>query len=360
MHKLFLTKGSRDYFALRNDLKDYDESFKKSIYQLSKAKYSVTDFVESYKNKSIRAIRIVNKTTPKNEPILICAVKNDLNKIKAQIDHHRKIGIKHFAYIDNMSSDGTLEWLNEQNDISLFVAEEYFNDSRKFAWRRQVMDVFGYERWYIVLDSDEFLCYPGIEEIPIGGYIDYLEDKQICSLMTPMIDMYSKSDLFIMDDSKSFFDEYCYFDADSYTQYRYGEEVAVGGGPRTRLLGQKFKLSKYSMLKACSATIMGNHTVYPEYLRPVKEQKGAKAFLLHYKFLPDDIIKYREMVKTGKYDYYGNENVKLSKKAFDAYAQVEEKNFIYEGSQKLNSSMDLLKINICDSQFFKDFLKYTM
>ena len=39
-------------------------------------------------------------------PIVVCAVKNDLHKIKIQVQHFRTLGIKNIVYIDNGSEDG--------------------------------------------------------------------------------------------------------------------------------------------------------------------------------------------------------------------------------------------------------------
>lgn len=356
LHFCFLTKGSRDYFRLRNELKDFDKPFRKSIYELSKAEYEVTDFVSSYKSRSLKAIRVLKQEIPLTEIIIICAVKDDRAKIQKQVEYHKQIGIKHFTYIDNMSTDGTYEWLNKQADISLFRAEETFTESRKLSWRRQVMDVFGYDRWYLYLDSDEYFIYPGIEKIPIDCYIEHLENKGICTIMTPMIDMYSKSAIFSIDNSKDFMAECCYFDTDTYVLYKRLDEVAVKGGPRSRLIDSAilFRVSKYSLVKACSATIMANHVVFPTSLRPNKEQNGARAFLLHYKFLSADLKRNEELARLGVHHDGGSENMHYQL----SYEQDPSMTFYCDTSHKYGYSNDLLKINICDNLFFREIFKH--
>ena len=278
------------------------------------------------------------------EPILICAVKDDLVKIKLQVEHHRKIGVKHFIYIDNISTDGTFEWLREQEDVTLYKVETSFKGRTKSAWQNLAVKQEGYGKWYLILDSDELFAYPGMENINIQKYISFLEKKGITAITTPLVDMYSKGNIFTTNVIENIRNEYCFFDTVYYVK---SEEIY--GGPRFRIFSMKNRLVKHSLLKMEKNMISGIHVNFPRHRN--FETKVA-AFLLHYKFLPNETQKYMEIAEKGNYSGGSKEY----KTYIEFYKQNPNLSFYYSGSQKLNNSMDLLKINIADKQFFEEFL----
>lgn len=351
-----LTRQSRKAYNLMREYKELVKTFKKTFYQYAYLYYDFANiFVKSYSIKSVKPIKTSKIDLNEKGPILICAVKNDLERIKLQIEHHRKIGVKHFAYIDNASTDGTFEWLNEQPDVSLFFTDEAFNASVKNSWRRQVTDFLGYNRWYLALDADELFTYPGVETKNIDVYINFLEHKKIRSVLSMLTDMYSNGKLFeknagINEIQKA----YCYFDTDTYNVVKRFNNCCITGGSRTRLFSTKediflCALQKYALLRMSESMFMSTHEICP--YRYSSETEGVIAFLLHYKFLPgdDDIYK-----KHAGSKFYFKDGIEY-KRYMTVFEQNQNASFYYNGSQKLNSSMDLLKINIIDKKFFDEF-----
>ena len=55
--------------------------------------------------------------------ILICCVYNDARRIKKVYEHHKTIGVSHFVFVDNMSDDGTTQWLLSQ-DVDVYQTDE--------------------------------------------------------------------------------------------------------------------------------------------------------------------------------------------------------------------------------------------
>jgi hypothetical protein len=345
-------KLSRENKKLINIHKSVIKDFKKAFIQYIDNDYCPV-YLNTYINRPVKPVKIVKPALNKNDPILLCAVKDDLERIKLQVEYHRKIGIKHFAYIDNMSNDGTFEWLKEQDDVSLFFVDEMFSSFKKNIWRRIITDFFGYNRWYLILDSDELFMYPGIETTNINKYVDFLERKKIESTLSPMIDVYSKGKIF-ENNINGIFNTYCYFDSDTYKITKKYSMYRITGGPRMRLFSTKDSLfypilSKYALTKFSKNMLPGTHINYPYKYN--LQNKGAVAFLLHYKFLPEDKTKYKEHIISGV--YYGGS--KEYKRYMEMFKQNPDLSFYYEGSQKLNNSFDLMKINIIDRNFYKKF-----
>jgi hypothetical protein len=351
-----LTPRSRKAYKLIREHANFVKKFEEAFYQYAYVYYdSANILINSYSNKSVKHIKVSKKDFREEDPILLCAVKNDLKRIKLQVEHHRKIGVKHFAYIDNASTDGTFEWLVEQPDVSLFSTNETFNSKMKDSWIRQVTDFLGYNRWYLTLDSDELFIYPGVETKNINEYIYFLEKLKIKSTFSPMIDMYSNGKLFEKGiDVNGIFNTYCYFDTDTYKKEKQNLKYHVAGGPRTRLFSTNENpfmpsLEKYALIKLSENMLKVTHEIFP--YNHNFYTNGAIAFLLHYKFLSDDDKTYKEHADSG---LYFNGSVEY-KRYLSLFEQNKDASFYYDKSQRLNDSTDLMKINIVDREFFKKF-----
>jgi len=311
-------------------------------------KNKIEPYLTSYFNKSVKSIKIINRNN--NGPTLICVLKNELQYVISQLEYHRKIGVKHFIYIDNLSNDGTFEFLLKQDDVSLFTVEEKYNGSIKNAWIGQVIDFFGYDKWYLILDADELFIYPGIETKNIHSYINFLEEKGMKSPFLLMVDMYADNKPLNQSiRGHDFFKKYCYFDIDSYKKELQLARQRITGGPRYRLYGYNNTRSKHSLIKISANIIAGTHENHPYFLN--FETEGVIGFLLHYKF-----IFYDEKIRNteSKEDYNVNNSIYNDyKNYFNNYNST----FFYNGTQKLISSYDLLKINLLDKSFFHNFLK---
>lgn len=115
-------------------------------------------------------------------------------------------------------------------------------------------------------------------------------------------------------------------------------------------------LTKHPLLKMESNIVFGAHRFFPhnENLFQKDLKQGVKAFLLHYKFLPGEVQKFMEYIAT-EIHYRGSKEYKIY---MEFYKQNPDISFYHSESQKLNSSMDLLKINLSDKKFFDELLDW--
>jgi hypothetical protein len=359
IHFLALSREGRRARALIRENIEFVGSFSTALNEMFfdyPKIYPPELYINSYKNKSVKLVKPALEKFFESVPVLLCVVKNDFEKVKAQVGYHRQLGIKHFAYVDNMSTDGVFEWLTEQGDVSLFRTEEKFSDIVKEAWRKQAADALGYDKWYLLLDPDEFFTYPGIENKPLNEYIIFLESQKIKSIPAIMVDMYSKEGLF-ESVSGDFINDYRFFDTNTYVHKRREGFHYTYNGPRWRLFKNNDMLmrpglTKYPLIKLEKSIVMSTHKNHPTKLN--FQTAGPAAFLLHYKFLPEEKSKYDEYAKGGIDSAAGREYKQMAK-----MCNLNPKlSFYYEDSQRLDSSMDLMKINIIDKKFFKEFFAY--
>lgn len=349
LHPLGLTQKSRNNIKVIRMFPD--SVLKKPLRHLAATvSYPISVFADTYTSENVETVKLSTVSSNGNEPILICVVKDDFKKVKKQVEYHRNIGIRHFAYIDNKSSDGTFEWLREQDDVSLFSVSEVFSELRKLAWRKLVMEILGNDRWYLVLDSDEIFMYPGIEDKNISKYIDFLDKQNIEICLTLVVDMYTKGEL-LKAETDDHIKEYCYFDTDTYNIFSSYTCRYIYGGPRARVFRYSPQLATYRLIKMSHGKIAGTHCIYPNSMNA--KAKGVTGFILHYKtFGAFELEKYKDYVKTGIHANNSGE--------YKNYLEKLKVNpgttLFYDGSHRLNTSMDLAKINIIDRRFYERFL----
>ena len=273
----------------------------------------------------------------------ICVVRNANNYIRSFLRYYRSLGVTRFIIIDDRSVDGTTAALSNQPDVDLFSSEfEYKDTDRGKDWRDAFFDIYGRNRWYLSLDADEFLVFPGSESRSIRDFIGDLERAGMSRAHCPMIDIYPagalSSGVFVDDGSKWPFEVSSNFDGDGYTvkHERYGS--ALRGGPRQRLFGRDMRLSKFPLLWVDDAT----HYRLGSIHGPAPSMRNftpITGVLLHYRFSSDSIDEFRKIVEVGGHaDGGAHYGAILASPHFS-----EDFSLAYPGSLRFTGSEDLVE-----------------
>jgi hypothetical protein len=288
----------------------------------------------------LRMVKDVSSTWEQKSPIFICVVKDDLERIKMSYAHHREIGIKQFVFLDNGSTDGTFEWLREQEAVVL-QTEDRFIQWAKIAWVSKIISHFGFDRWYLIVDSDELFVYPHCEETPISDYIANLEQTHRTRDLSFMLDMYSDKPLFDeVDPDRSIRSNFRYFDTDSYIMTNCLHYRKIVGGPRERLFAEKGGMemlqNKYPLVYLKRGDVYRYH-----YVSPYRDNftTCCTSTLLHYKFLNGDYEKYMKIANEGNYA----NGSRLYKTIVSKVSSQSGLCFWNEHSAEYQDSVDLLK-----------------
>lgn len=357
------TKEVLGFFKKENPLLYQNSKTALKSYSLKQPKIEhFKMFMDTYKNHNMKCIKkYIDRDSSSDEPIMVCAVKNDLTKIKMQLEHHKSIGINNYVYIDNMSDDGTYEWLSEQ-EVDLYRTEDKFHSSVKESWIRKITDIYGYNRWYLILDSDELFVYPYMENKTIQELIYFAKKEGMFFIQSFLIDMYSKGKIFddnIKTEAITLLNQYdikknfCYFDLDSYLIKPSYKGKKILGGPRLRVFGGVSKidpplLTKNPLIYLKKEDIFRTHHSLPYYKN---FHQPIISGILHYKFLPNEKEEYIRIAEEGRYfnnSFEYKQYIKIINKNPNLY-------FYYSKSQKFNNSLDLLKINIFDVETAQKF-----
>lgn len=240
------------------------------------------------------------------EPIALSVIRNELRRVPDFLEHHRRLGVRHFAIIDNRSSDGTRQFLMGEPDVRLFDGADVFEWRTKHAWIMRLVELFGRDRWYLLLDADEHCVFDGSERAPVSLLVDQLERDGRRRARASLLDMYREGPLaaWVRPEDVSLESYFPLFDAGPYREHRNAKLTSRVGGPRQRIMGRldpsfRPELTKYPLFKLAPGEWAYNpHVIWPP--TDVAEDPCLIG-LLHYKFDGDIVERITDAVKLGQY-----------------------------------------------------------
>lgn len=154
--------------------------------------------------------------------VAIALVRNAAGYLDGYFDHYRAMGVRHFAFLDNGSSDDTVARIAAQpgtvvDQCDLPLAE-YLDLMRAYP-----ADRYGQNRWCLNVEVDEILDFEGRAQIGINGLVQYLSNQDATAFVTQSLDMFPKTPLGEMgpmtyDDVR---DSFIYFDISALEQFDY-------------------------------------------------------------------------------------------------------------------------------------------
>jgi hypothetical protein len=240
-------------------------------------------------------------------------------RLPAFLSHYRALGVHRFFVVDNDSSDGSVEYLQDQPDVHLFGSREPFRDTNGGArWLNQLLSEFGVGSWCVTVDIDELLVYPGSEHASLSAFTEYLDRQGHDALACLLLDMYPAGPL--ADCRYAPGDDPIaaapYFDARPYRIQTVKEcpGILIRGGMRERVFFPEFRgasaplawllrrtrppcLTKVPLVRwdAACEYLYANHWVTSKH---VGIETGA---LLHIKFFQDFHESARREAARGEY-----------------------------------------------------------
>ena len=171
--------------------------------------------------------------------LLVCCARNEMARFPGFLAYYRRLGVAHFLVLDNQSEDGLSDYLAQQPDCSVWLADGSYKDSNfGMDWCNHLLAEHGSGKWCVTVDPDEFLVYPHCELRGLRSLTRHMESLRQDSLFSVLIDAYSPGRLSqtrLGTDTDPF--ALCpYFDRFNLTQ-RYNEQNGnfwVQGGVRMR------------------------------------------------------------------------------------------------------------------------------
>lgn len=232
--------------------------------------------------------------------LLVSVLRNEAVRLPYFLQYYRDLGINHFLFVDNGSTDGGADLLADQPDVSLWSAHTGYKSARYGVdWANYLLSRYGHGHWCLTVDPDELLQYPFCDTRPLRALTDWLEASSLRSFGTMLLDLYPKGPIHEAPylPGQNPLDIAKWFDSGNYRIERNPDyrNLWIQGGPRERVFfGENPKrapaLNKIPLVRwdRRYVYVSSTHNLLPRGLNLTYDDKGgekASGILLHTKFL---------------------------------------------------------------------------
>lgn len=253
---------------------------------------------------SVRTLHVPNDGDAGAPVVALVLLRNGIPYLKAFLEHYRRLGLTEFVFLDNGSTDGTVEYLVEDGQVTVLSTDFPFRGNAD-GMREWLEKTYARGRWVLMLDIDEFFDFPGSDTTSIPGLVADLDQEGFDAMLCHMLDLYpdlltrGPDDIFSPANHRN-------FEVASVVDKRYPRNLwctlpkGLGvkrNGVRARIFGANgILLSKGCLYRPGRARRDHN----PHFLRSAR-YANRTGVLLHYKFLPSFFDRVDEAVRRRNY-----------------------------------------------------------
>ncbi len=235
-------------------------------------------------------------------------VRNEIGRLPWFFRHYRRLGVDHFFMVDNGSDDGTVAYLLDQPDVSLWQTNNSYRAARfGLDWLTWLQLRFGHGHWTLMVDADELLIFAHHETRSLRDLTNWLGAQNRAAFGAHLLDLYPKGPL----DQQTYGPDedpvtvLGWFDSGPYRAQRKQPmgNLWVQGGVRERVFfsdcpHRSPTLNKIPLVRWSRryAYVNSCHSALPRYLNLAYDGPGGtepSGILLHTKFLPEIVEKSR-------------------------------------------------------------------
>ena len=221
---------------------------------------------------------------------LVVLTHNDMRLMPSFFQHYRSMGVTRFICLDDASVDGTADFILAQPDAELFTSNVRYKDAeRGKIWREKLFTLFGGDRWYLNVDSDEYFLYESIARESVGDFTRRLDAAGVSRVPAPMLDLYPVGDisraLFSGTNGAMPWHVATHFDGAGYTAKAFRTGISIYGGVRSRVFQAHGELIKYPLIRWDRYCSLGRTIHRPK--PSLYNFAPALGVLLHFKIFSD-------------------------------------------------------------------------
>src|SRR5215217_4526258 len=126
-----------------------------------------------------------------DELVLVCMIRDGRPYVNSFVEHHTSMGIKHLFFLDNGSTDGTVEVLKKYDNVSVLRTGLPFK-RYEVSMGQYLVERFGQEgRWCLYADMDELFDYPYSDVVSLNSLLRYLNERSYTAVVTQVLDMFA-------------------------------------------------------------------------------------------------------------------------------------------------------------------------
>lgn len=124
---------------------------------------------------------------------LFAIVRNETLRLPYFLEHYRALGVDRMFFLDNMSTDGTVDLLRAQERVHVYQTDAHF--SREIGLREALLWRHGLGHWCVLVDADELLVYPHCESLGLARLCDVLAAGGHDAMQSFLLDLYPRGPL---------------------------------------------------------------------------------------------------------------------------------------------------------------------
>jgi hypothetical protein len=128
---------------------------------------------------------------PADEVLAIVLIRDGSYYLDVFFEYYRRLGVTHFAFIDNGSTDDTIARLKAEKGVIIdqcTLPLAGFED----LIRQYPAQTYGKNRWCLYVDMDELFDFEGSTKVGITGLTRYLDAQGATAMMAQMLEMFPK------------------------------------------------------------------------------------------------------------------------------------------------------------------------
>jgi len=290
---------------------------------------------------------IQNRLRKDDGCILFSCIRNEMHRIEFFYKYYKDLGVDHFVFVDNGSTDGLREWCAGKDDVSLWHTDKgYKKAGFGVYWCNVLLRKYGTGKLCVTVDPDEFLVYPQMETRTIKDLGQHLKEIGRPALNVLMLDAYSDRPIeeTVMAPGDDPFALCPYFDRDGYVQRaNYMSGTFVQGGPRLRAFNRDTPkeapaLNKMPVVwwKKHYRYQSSAHSMWPWRLNRTSTKVGIplSGALFHFKFVSSLRQKVEEEM-TRRQHYGGSREYKRYKDNIGSSLYLDGVSVAYENTDQL-------------------------
>lgn len=254
-----------------------------------------------------------------DEVLAICVVRNGEAYVRSFLEHHLGLGVSHVVFLDNGSTDGTVDRARESDRVTILSCDlpyaKYENVMKRYLARR-----FSPGRWNLCVDVDELFEYPFSNVLPLRSFLEYLNRHAYTAVVAQMLDMLPEGPLreARIAPGRGLRETFPFYDVADVrrTDYPFGNlsNPAVKmhwGGVRKAIFGTDNGLTKAALVRVDDSVGLFVKYHHAENVRIA----DLTSVLLHFPFTDAFAGKVADAVATGRYG-------PLTTREYEGYAKA--------------------------------------
>lgn len=293
------------------------------------------------------------KSIKKGDVLLFATLRNEGFRISYFLDYYRRLGVKHFLFVDNASTDGFEDLVSKHPDVSVWHTKASYKASNfGMHWLNALLHKYGVGHWCVTVDPDELLVFPQCETRTLVELTDWLDSQRRSSMFCLLLDMYGEGPVSQTQcpPGENPLTVAPYFDGRGYVQH-FGTsrgQVYVQGGARRRVFFRDLPAKAPAINKTPLVKWQSNYS-YLSSMHTLSHMRlnhphGAKwlsvtGCLLHFKFLSSLVEKAAEEIV--RKEHYDNS---VEYVAYKTIIDSDADHLFYEGSIAFENSTQLVEL----------------